>query len=302
MEQIDRRTYVGSSDAAAILGVSPWRTAYQVWQAKTAPEMEPDREPTPVQKRGKRLEPVVVEMLQDEMPDLDVFARNHRHWHPDHGFIGAEIDAEAMIGRSDEIVNVEIKTVHPARAYGWGEQGTDEIPLHYAAQVMHALAVTNRRLCVVAALIGADDLRVYRVERDDQMIDRIVAEEVRFWNENVLGLVPPPLRTLADANLAYTKDHGGSVIADRNVEAAVEHLRQLRDQARTLDVAIEEAEVAVKKAMGTAAVLVGQAGTRLATWKSQTRQVFDQKRFAEDNRELFESYRKTVESRVFRLA
>ena len=33
----ERQKGIGGSDVAAILGMSPWRTPYQVWEEKTTP-------------------------------------------------------------------------------------------------------------------------------------------------------------------------------------------------------------------------------------------------------------------------
>ena len=298
-EPLDRRTYIGSGDAAAILGVSPWKTAYQVWQAKTSPAPIIETE-SKVMKRGKRLEPVVLEMLIDEMPDLEIVARNRRHIDNKLPYLAAEIDAEAV--EAGDYVNVEIKTVHPSQASKWGEEGTDEIPLWYAAQIEHALMVTRRQTCIVAALIGADDLRTYRVLRDEDLIDALREAEFNFWTQNIIGLQPPPLRTLSDINLMYQRDTGAQAIASDGIRQAVETLKALKASAKELEAQIEAQEIDVKAAMRDASVLVDSGGRRLATWKVVEREIFDQRAFTEANAELAQAFRKRIESRVFRVA
>ena len=199
-------------------------------------------------------------------------------------------------------MNIEIKTVHPSKAPQWGEQGTDEIPLWYAAQISHALMVTRRDACLVAALIGADDLRIYRVFRDEDLIGALREAEVAFWQNNVLALVPPPLRTLADVNLMYMRDTSAQVVATDGIRETIARLKTLKATAKEIEEQIEAEELAVKAAMRDAAVLVDSGGRRLATWKTQTRNVFDQRAFGEAHAELMEAFRKSVEARVFRVA
>jgi predicted phage-related endonuclease len=81
--------------------------------------------------------------------------------------------------------------VHPFKASEWGEEGSEDVPIHYAAQVMHGLGVTRRPAAIVAALFGLDNLLCFPVMRDDETIAAMRAKAVKFWTENVLAGVPP---------------------------------------------------------------------------------------------------------------
>ena len=65
---LDRRKYIGSSDVAAILGISPWRTALDVYLDKTQPPVEEKLDPgrARAMTRGKRMEPYVIDLLAEE--------------------------------------------------------------------------------------------------------------------------------------------------------------------------------------------------------------------------------------------
>lgn len=115
--QPDRRTYIGGSDAAAILGVSPWQTRYQLWAKKTGLITEaPDPEKEKIFARGKRLEPVVLQMFEDETGFV-VDHRNRRFQDSEFPILAAEIDGET----SDE--NIDAKTVQPFSRHLWGDPG-----------------------------------------------------------------------------------------------------------------------------------------------------------------------------------
>jgi len=302
--QIDRKQFLGGSDAPVVMGVSPWRTRYQLWLEKIgthAPEISPERQK--LFDRGKRLEPVVLDMLTDEMPHLILspHARNLRHQDAEYGFLTCEVDAEAYAAHADEISNVEVKTVHPARAADWGTPGSDEIPLHYAAQVMHGLMITQRRQAIVAALIGGDDLRIYSVVRDDDLIASLRGMEVDFWLQNVLeGVAPEPINA-ADLKIKYPKEYGNQIEGSADVIRLVSELAEMKKSEKALAELIENTETSIKSFMGDAAILM-RGPDRIATWKNQERRTFDQREFGVRFPKLLEEFKRASEIRVFRLA
>ena len=207
----------------------------------------------------------------------------------------AEIDAEAASGE-----NIEIKTVSPFKAKEWGEQQSDEIPVHYAAQAMHALMITGRALCVFGVLIGADDFRIYRIERDDVTIAAIRAKEIAFW-KRVQDRNPPDPSTVSDVfRLFGTHDSGAAIAANDAIQADVLALKSLKADAKSLEGIIAMREERIKLYMGDAAILT-MNGTPSITWKEQQSKRFDQAAFKADHPDLFEKFTKVAASRVFRI-
>ena len=266
---MDRSTYIGSSDAAAIIGVSPWKSAFQLYQEKIGEYQE---EITPFKQkifnRGKRWEPIVIEMLVDELEDrghdVQIIARNERYLDPVHSFLAAEIDLELMI--DGEYHNGEMKTVHPFAAKDWGEQDTDEIPIYYTSQVLHGQMVTGRSKTIVAALIGADDLRVHQVNRDEEMIQIIRTKEVEFW-EKIQRREPPEPTSPEDIKRLYQLDSGAVLEADEELLELCGELSNLKTNYKAAETRIETLSTLIKARMGEAALLTYN-GQKLATWKS----------------------------------
>lgn len=185
---VDRTKFLGGSDVAAILGVSPWRNRVDLWADKITPRVE-DTTNVAAKRRGHRLEPYILDMIREEH-GLEIIRANERYIDVAIPFLAAEIDAEYSDG--DQAQNIEIKTVHPFKAKEWGDIGTDSLPLHYIAQVQHGLGVTGRDICKVFALIG-DELKPYTVTRDDELI-RVMREQcVEFWNRYVVPKMQPPI-------------------------------------------------------------------------------------------------------------
>lgn len=216
MSEPDRKTYLGSSDIAAVLGVSPWKTRLDVYLEKIGEGTPPDADKAKIFKRGKRMEPLVIEMLAEEY-GWNIDTRNARYADLEHPWMGCEVDAEADI--DGERVNIEIKTVHPFAAAKFGEMDTDEVPVEYAAQAMYSLMITGRRLCKFGVLVGSDNLSVYEVARDEETIAGMRASAVAFWNDHVLARVAPDPVNLPDIYKLMRRDKGGSQI-EANDQAA----------------------------------------------------------------------------------
>ncbi len=269
--QLDRSTYLGGSDVAAILGVSPWATPFMLFQKKTGAYVE---ELTPAKRRilerGARWEPIVLEMLVDELEDrghdVEVIATGQRYLDPECSFLAAEIDAELIV--DGEPVNGEMKTAGYFAAGAWGEYDSNEVPIYYLAQVMHGLMIQPRRRAVVAAVTGFDERPMIRwVDRDEETIAAIRAREIEFWDRIQRGDAPDPI-TPEDVKWLYPKDSGKPLEADLELSLLCADIREFKAKAKDLDSTIELLVTKVKARMGEAAALLGPNGKPIATWKS----------------------------------
>jgi putative phage-type endonuclease len=279
IEAHDRALFLGSSETAAILGISPWKTAYDVWESKQpgfVPEM-PSEEKEKRFSRGKRLEPVILDQYQEESGAW-ITARNTRYFDEEFPFLTCEIDAEETDEQTGEITNLEVKSVAVFDAHNWGPPGTDEVPAYYAAQVMKNLLVSGRRKSKVVAWIGMDDMRVYLFERDEAVIATIREKEVNFWMNHVLTGVPPAIQSKDDALKMIAKLSGVTVQADFATLSAVERLTEVKAQQKEIEEECKALELKILTALATGtegepnkALLVDASGNQLASWNVQTR-------------------------------
>lgn len=291
--EIDRTKYLGGSDVAGILGISPWKTPLDVYLDKVQPRIAVDASKQKIFSRGKRMEPYVIDLLAED-EGLNIVARGNRYRDPINDFIAAEIDAETECG-----MNVEIKTVSPFKAKEWGEEYTDAVPVHYTAQAMHGLMVTGKQTCIFGVLIGGDDFRVYRVQRDDETITAIREKELDFWGR-IQRLEPPEAVAVSDVLRMFERDSGASIEADGKAVDALLKLKEMKAQYKALEAEIESAESSIKLYMQDKAILTVNGAPAL-TWKTQSTKRFDQKAFQTANSDIYNQFVKTTESRVFRL-
>jgi predicted phage-related endonuclease len=312
----DRRRFIGGSNAAAIMGVGAYgNTALTCYLAKIGEgEEEMDARQRLFLERRKRWEGPIVEMLREEFGG-NIVAINQRYQDPAHDFIAAEIDFE-WADENGEIQNGEIKTCSPfafGERQGWGEEGTADIPVHYAAQVMHGLGVMRRQTCIVAAMVGLDTMLFYRLERDEETIAAIREEEVRFWTEHVVPRVPPDPVSYDDCLRLALRMRGKPVEIDDATAERVEQLRLIRANQKALD----GDESAIKfeildyirrawlleagAAIEDNAVLL-RNGLKIATYNLQSTRRIDVERLREEQQAIAAEYTKSTSTRVLRIS
>jgi putative phage-type endonuclease len=316
-EKMNRKGFIGGSDIAAILGVSPWKTAYELWEEKTTDWHEASTEERDkVLRRGKKLEPMVVEMLQEEH-DVWVLDRNQIHVDEEHPFLRAEIDFEYSLSYIEaggsgvhEIGNGDIKTVHPYAAGDWGAEGTDEFPAYYGAQFQFGLMVTGRTHTKVGALIGADDLRVYEVDRDEEIIAYIRKAAVDFWTNHVLANVPPGIKSSEDASKVLSRFEGFAWAGNEEVWGQVRELKEVKVGQKALEAKREALEIAVKVALANAATekgvdgdstkfaILGPDGKVACSWNEQSTGRIAVKLLRAEHPDIAELFTETTKHRV----
>jgi putative phage-type endonuclease len=290
---VDRSTYLGGSDIAGILGLSPWRTPLDVYLDKVEGSRPIDEAKAKIFRRGTRMEPYILDLLTEEH-GIQIVNRGQRYRDKTHAFIAAEIDAEAATGE-----NIEAKSANQFAAKNWGAEFTDEIPVYYTAQAMHGMMVKPAPATIFPVLIGSDDFRVYRVERDDETIAAIRDKEVEFW-DRVQRRDPPQPSTVSDIERMFSRDSGRIVQASDEIITVFNALKSLKSKAKMLDSEIEDAERHIKLYLGEAAILKFGA-QQLCSWKSQEANRFDINAFRAKHPAIADKFTKTSTSRVLRL-
>lgn len=288
---IERRRFLGSSEAAAACGLSPWKTPYELWSDKrSAIVIEQD---STRMEWGRRLEAVILAKYAEgtdeevETPCLPVV-------HPEFPWMRATPD-----GLTPTRV-VEVKTAGLGQAREWGE-ASDSIPLPYLLQCTHLMLCTQRKLADVAVLIAGNDFRTYSIELDDELAALLIEREKEFW-QHVEDGTPPEVKTISDATSRWPKDSGVSVVATPEIAEAVVKLAEVKDQLTALEADADALSLAIRTCMAEASVLTDSAGTQLATWKAQLRSQFDFQAFKATHPGLYAEFTVKHPTRVFRLS
>lgn len=155
---------MSASKVAAVLGLSKWESPFSLWH-RMAGLVEPEPQ-TVDQARGHYLEPAIAAWFADQHPEFVV--KPGACWrHGEHGWATASPDRQLYVDTRQghrPVGILEIKT--DAGDYPWGKPGTDEIPVHYRAQVMWQMDVVGVDTCYVAVLSSYLEFREYVVHYD----------------------------------------------------------------------------------------------------------------------------------------
>ncbi len=290
-----RQSGIGGSDAAAVVGMNPWKSAAQVYLSKTEP-VEDDTEVMSERLRvGHDLEDYVAKRFA-EATGKKVRRNNYMLHHDDYPFILADIDREVV----GENAILECKTTNSYAAKDW----ETEPPEQYQVQCLHYMLVTGAERCYIAVLIGNERFTWYVIERDEEAIAALLEAEVDFWRNYVeAGICPPPDGSNAyDDYLKkrYPHDDGGHVNLYEYEVKDLEFLEVLKESKKEIDNNIRRIEQNIKAAMGDASTAFG--GSFKVTWKTQTRTTLDSKRLKKELPGVYDTFAKTSESRVFRVS
>lgn len=286
-----RRKGIGGSDAAAIAGLSPWKSPVAVWLEKTG-QVEPE-EPGEAAYWGTVLEDVVAQEFS-KRTGFKVRRRNAILQHPKYEWMIANVD-RFVVG---ENIGLECKTTS---AYNTKEWEGEEIPAQYIVQVQHYMAVTGAEAWWIAVLIGGQKFLYKKVERDDELIEQLIDIERDFWENHVVPGVPPELDgSLASTELVkrmYPRATLPTIDLPSQAKDLVADLENVKAELKLLEVRKSELENKLKHLLGEHEE--GRIGDTVVTWKNVESKRIDTNRLRQEKPEIYEQYLKVSSYRKF---
>ena len=262
----ERRSGIGGSDVAAILGVSPWATPVNVWLEKTG--RAGPKEENEAMRIGTELEDFVARRYSQET------GREVRRYNK-------MVHKGCLLGNFDRLVvpegekvashRDEVRTDTLLECKTASREWDGEVPVYYQTQVQHYMGLEPGLVHadVAVLFLTRKHFEVFRVERDDEVIAAMQERLAAWWDEYVVGDKMPPPANEADCKLLWARSNPG-----KKVEASDETAAKVAEYARVkaAEKAAKEAAAALMgdicAAMGDAEVLVGPDGRPLCTWKS----------------------------------
>ncbi len=204
---------LGGSDAGTVLGLSPYKTPFQLYLEKSGQADPADLDHVEAVAWGNRLEALVADEFTRQT-GMKAGKVNRTIIHRTLPFMLANIDRR-IVGRPELL---EVKTTRSLDG--------DAPRADHVAQVLHYLAVTGWKRGHLAYLIAGQNFKHYIIERDDAAITGLEQLEAEFWR-SVINRTPPPPVNVADLKFLYPVDDGNTVTASDEVIVAVENLAQL---------------------------------------------------------------------------
>lgn len=251
MPEIPRESGLGSTDIAALVGMSPYRDSWAVYASKIGLLDGVQQNVDPRKKWGALLQKVIAQAFTEETglehEWIDKPVRNsERAWQFS--------SPDAVLINLPHVL--EVKTAGLDQARHWGESGTEEIPDHYAIQAHWHMSALGMEACDVAVLIAGNDFRRYVIHRDPEIEARLLEVAERFWRTNVLARVPPPIGC-SQAAADYLKQRFPRNIQNLRSATAAElellaKLKQAKEEFQECEIEKDSLENAVKQAIGDA--------------------------------------------------
>lgn len=285
---------IGGSLAAAVLGLSKWKSPFQAYLELTGEvDSNADNE---FAYWGNQLEDLVAKEFTIRT-GKKVRRRNAILSHKMYPWMIADLD-RVVVG---ERAILECKTTN---AYSYKEWQDDEIPESYIIQVQHYMAVTGFEKSYIACLIGGNKFILKEVQRDDELIAMILKSEKEFWEEHVIKRIPPPLDGSSAAEKflkeRYKESEPGKVI-DLKAENKDKITRYLELKASIDELEKEKKAIENQLKNEIADAECGMVGKFIVNWKTITSSRIDSNILKNDYPDIYGIVCKPSISRRFEI-
>lgn len=277
---------IGGSDVSIIAGINPFKSVHQLWLEKTG-QVEPEQTDSDYAHFGSLLEPIVRREFTART-GIKVRQKHMLLQSEEYPFMFADLDG--VINEDGEMAVFEAKTASAYKQEVW----EDGVPAPYILQVQHYMAVTGAKRTYIAALVGGNHFFYHVVERDEEMIGKIIAMEKYFWETHVLGGVEP-VPDGSDATTNYFNNrfsHSNGMTIELPEEAlyvCMEYDR-LSEELKKVEAAKNAAANQLKSYLKEAEA--GTVGDRTVTWKEISKSTVDAKRLKTEKPEIYNSFLK----------
>ena len=187
---------IGGSDAAAAIGMSPWKSPYTLWCEKTGIiNNDVDNE---AMRLGRDLEDYVASRFMEET-GKKVHRSSFSFQNAEYPFMLANVD-RIVVG---EDAGLECKTTSALTRTKYDK---GDIPIQYYVQCMHYMAVTGKKKWYIAILVLGIGFYWFEVNWDDEEIANLIQAEGEFWRYVIENKVKQEM-----GNAEYAGTYGYSI-------------------------------------------------------------------------------------------
>lgn len=287
-----RKSGIGSSEVATIVGLNPWETPYQLWRRKVGLD-EPKQE-NAAMRNGHHLEDAVSRMWNDAT-GREIIKRSAIDWiirDNDRPFLQVSPDRTYWLtddSRANDNKGIlEIKTTRM-------KVDPEDLPKYWFVQLQYQLGVAGYSQGSLAWLsagqgfdFGYQDLKLV-----PDFFAWLIEETEKFWVDNIMGGAEPNAVSVVDVLLKYNRHTDRKIIeCSDEVFTAYQNLKEVRTELK----ALEEREAALEETIKMAfadAEAISYGGDTIATWKAPKASLkFDAKAFQADHPDLAKPYMK----------
>lgn len=316
-----RRKGIGGSDAAAVMGISPFRTGLDLYYDKLGLPVADSEENWVAMEMGNLLEDLVARIFVKKT-GLTVCPMKFMFQHADHPWMLADIDRLVTLPDGSTAI-LEIKTTNYNARDKWEYDGKPIVPPYYEAQGRHYMAVLDLSRVYFCCLFGnsEDDIIIRHIDRDRKYESELIYLEENFWTNHVQTKMPPPLIE-SDGDLVLEslrrclgpsyKDMPGVNLTEAQSENVQKYV-VLRDQKSSLNAAVRlldgemnqlKAHILADMGGSWSASCENKMGSYTITCKPSHQEKMlkvNLDRLKDDHPDIFAQYATVSEGRTFRV-
>lgn len=280
-----RKSYLTGTDAGAVCGMNPYKSAMQVYVDKTSPKTETvDNE---AMRLGRDLEAYVAERFT-EATGKKVRKSNAMYVSDRHPFMMANVD-RLVVG---ERAGLECKTASPYTADRWKD---GNVPEWYYLQCQHYMKVLEADRWYLAVLIFGKGFRYICLERDEELLNDLVSIEQDFWENHVqAGVLPQSDGSKGADELIQKYFHRkeGTIIRMNGMDGQITRRNELAELIKKMQAEQKKIEQELKIYLGNAEAQTGISDQYRVTWTEYETRRIDAERLKKEQPEIYEDYSK----------
>lgn len=287
-----RKSGIGSSEVATIVGLNPFETPYQLWRRKRG--LDAPQQENFAMKAGHYLEDAVAQFWHDET-GRDIIKRSATDWiirSKEKPFMQVSPDRTYWLDGKHSNDNKGILECKTTQLPVDG----DDLPKHWFCQVQYQLGVAEITQGSIAWLTQGREFGYRDIAFVPDFFGWLAEEAEKFYRDNIIGGAEPTAVSVRDILLKYNRHADGKIIeVGQDIFDAYSELKDLKKELAALDARKEALEEQIKMAFGDAEA-ISYGGDTIATWKAPKPSMkFDEKYFKSVEPEMWEMYSKETQ-------
>ena len=259
-----RKSGIGSSEVATIVGLNPYETPYQLWRRKVG--LDAPKEETFAMKAGHYLEDAVAQFWADATGQ-QVIKSSAGDWlirSNERPYL--QVSPDRTYWLAGQVHNNDNKGILECKTTQMSVDG-DDLPKHWFCQLTYQLGVSGMQHGSLAWLTAGREFGYKDIDFDRDFYEFLVEEVERFWVDYIKGGQEPQPVNVQDVLIKYNRHTAGKCVeVGEDILEAYHQLKGLKEELAELERRKEELESTIKMGFGDAEA-ISFGGETLAPWK-----------------------------------
>ena len=287
---------LGGSDAGAVMGLNPYKSAYSLWAEKTG-QISNVVEENEAIRLGNDLEDYVAKRFA-EQENKKIKRSSYCYQSKEFPFMRANVD-RLIVG---ENAALECKTANPFKD---GDYSNDIIPPTYYCQCLHYMAVCGFDRMYLAVLVFQKGFYTYVIDRGNEAVEAdiraLIKAESEFWKLVEDGTAPSVdgSESTAQTLKQLHKDELKTVFDLTEYDEKLDEIQELKEQQKELKTRQKTLENELKEILINCDY--GQSSIYNVSAKVTTSNRFDTDKFKKENLKIYNSYKKENQTQTLRI-